>query len=272
MLHHRSSPRRAARLPSGAALLVGLVLSLVRAHPLVAQQPLETETARLPRRGEAVLSTTYEFQTSGQGTEHALPFALEYGLTNRLTVLVEPVFFTSIRPRGGRNATGLGDIEATLQWLTLGETGHRPALALAAEAKIPTATNRQIGTGRADFTPYLIASKRFGPIDAHANLGYSFVGKPPGLVVQNTVNVAFALEEHLSPHVEVVGEVLSTSAAAGAGEGEASARAPELAGAEQVGMLGLRYLFGRFTWVSLGVTYDNTKAVLVRPGITVALP
>lgn len=271
MRRHRWCRRRSFRLAVVPAAFVVALPTLFAAR-LTAQQPLETETARLPRRGETVVSLTYEFQTSGQGTEHALPFALEYGITNRLTALVEPVFYTSIHPRGGVYATGLGDVEATLQWLALPETHRRPALALAAEAKIPTATNRQIGTGKADFTPYLIASKRFGKFDVHANVGYAFVGKPAGLPVQNTVSLAFALEDHLTPHVELVAEVLSTTAAAGAGEGEASARAPEIAGAEQVGMLGARYLFGRFTWLSLGVTYDNTKAVLLRPGITVALP
>ena len=37
-------------------------------------------------------------------------------------------------------------------------------------------------------------------------------------------------------------------------------------------MLGVRYLHARHTWYSLGVTYDNTGAILLRPGITIELP
>ena len=199
---NRASGARVSRV-AAACLALGSVGAAAGAPPVLrAQQPLETETARSPRRGETVVSLTYECQTSGQGQQHALPFAVEYGLTTRLTARVEPVFYTAIRPRGGTPATGLGDVEATLQWLALPATRVRPAVALAAEAKIPTATDRQIGTGKADVTLYLIASKGVGAFDGHVNGGHSFVGKPAGLAVQNTLNLAVALEAHLSPRVE----------------------------------------------------------------------
>jgi hypothetical protein len=216
------------------------------------------------------VSLTYEFQTSPQGTEHALPFAFEYGLSSHLALLVEPVFFTSIRPKAGRSATGLGDTEATLQLLVHDETRSFPALALAAEVKLPTAKDTLIGTRRTDFTPYVIASKRFGHFDTHLNLGYSFVGKPGNIAVQNTFNLAAAIEDHLTSRWDLVGEMLSTSAS-GTAEGILGA-APEIAGAEQVGMLGVRYAMRPRRWFSLGVTYDNTSALLFRPGITFESP
>ncbi|HKW08955.1 MAG TPA: transporter, partial [Gemmatimonadaceae bacterium] len=241
-------------------LLTTLVLLLggMSVRGLVAQQPLETETARLPRRGGLLVSGTYEFQASPQGTEHAVPVALEYGIANRLALLVEPVLVTMIRPEAPPNATGVGDLEVTLQYLARGEGRLMPALALAAEEKLPTATNRQIGTGRADFTPYLIASKHIGRNEVHANVGYSFMGKPAGLSVQNTINLALAIERQMTPRLGVVAEVLSTSAAAGADGGESSVNAPEIAGAEQVAMVGMRYRRGPNIWYSIGVTYDNT--------------
>jgi hypothetical protein len=235
-----------------------------------AQQPLETETARLPQRGAVLLGLTYEFQTSPQGTEHALPFAFEYGLTDRLALLLEPVFFTAILPTSGRRASGLGDLELTLQYLLHDETRGFPALAVAGEVKIPTASDTLIGTRRADFTPYLIASKHWGQVDLHANVGYSFVGKPRNVVVQNTVNFAIAAEDHLGPRLDLLGEMLLTTAA-GSG-GPESGTAPEIAGAEQVGMLGFRYALHRRTWLSFAVTYDNTNAFLFRPGLTLEFP
>lgn len=255
--------------------LIPALTSVLALGPLMtasSQQPMETETARLPMRGALLLSGTYEFQASAQGTEHALPFAFEYGIANRLALLVEPVLLTAIRPEVPPNATGLGDIEVTLQYLARSERGWVPALAIAAEEKFPTASDRQIGTRRADFTPYLIASKRFGNVDAHANLGYSFMGRPTGLAVQNTLNIALALEDHVTRRLDVIAEVLSTTAAALGGGGESSVAAPEIAGAEQVGMIGMRYRRGEHTWLSLGVTYDNTQAVLLRPGLTIQLP
>lgn len=126
--------------------LLAVLLLIAVAASSAAQQPLETETARLPLRGTSSLNFAYEFQTSPQGTEHAMPVAFEYGVTNRLALLVEPVFFTSIRPKQGRRASGAGDLELTVQWLTNDETSRRPAFALAAEVKIPTATDTLIGT------------------------------------------------------------------------------------------------------------------------------
>lgn len=218
-----------------------------------------------------LLSPEYEFQTSSQGTEHALPFAFEVGVTDRIALLVEPVAYTSIRPKSGLAASGAGDLEVTLQYLARRETFSMPALALAAEVKVPTARNRLIGTGRADFTPYLIASKRFGRVDLHGNIGYSFVGKPSGIIVQNTLNLALGLEDHVTPRFDLVAEMLSTTAAAGSDGGETS-NAPEIAGAEQVGMIGARFAVRPRLWFSLGATYDNTNALLLRPGLTIELP
>lgn len=235
-----------------------------------AQQPLETETARLPTRGTAVIGTTYEFQTSTQGSEHALPFTFEYGLSNRMALLLEPVLLTSIRPKAGRSATGLGDVEVTLQYVVRDETKGFPALALAGEIKIPTARDTLIGTRRTDFTPYLIASKRFGRFDTHANVGYSLVGKPGNVSVQNTLNFALAVEDNVTSRLVAMAEVLATTAA-GSG-GVENSTAPEIAGAEQVGMLGVRYAVRSRTWISLGVTYDNSNALLFRPGLTFETP
>ena len=249
-------------------LVVAFVLGA--ANVSAAQQPLETETARLPSRGAFALNVAYELQTSSQGTEHAIPVAFEYGLTNRLALLIEPVFYTSIRPKHGRGATGPGDLEVTVQWLTNYETNALPAVALAVEAKLPTARDTLIGTQHADVTPYLIASKRMGPIAVHANVGYSFVGKPRNVRVQNTVNFALAVTNQWSPRVELLAEVLSNTAAGA--DGTESTSAPEIAGAEQVGMLGFRVALSSRRFFSLGVTYDNTNALLLRPTLSFESP
>jgi hypothetical protein len=239
-----------------------------------AQQPLETETARLPHRGAYFVGLTFEAQTSPDGTEQALPFAFEYGVTDKLAFLIEPVFYTSIRPKRGigRTATGAGDLETTLQYLVHNESASSPAFAVAAEVKIPTAKDPLIGTRRADFTPYVIASKRYGHYDVHGNLGYSFVGKPAGITVNNTVNFALALEDHVTPRFDLVAEILETSAAAAGAGGESSPTSPEIAGAETAGMLGMRFLPRPGLFLTFGVTYDNTKAVLFRPGLTFEVP
>jgi hypothetical protein len=147
----------------------------------IAAQPLETETARLLHAKQIAIEGAFEYQTSADGKELASPIAIEYGLTDRINILVEPVFFTSIRPKIGAKVTGIGDLETTIEYLTFGEKGARPAIALATEVKAPTAKNTLIGTGKTDFTGYIILSKRFGRFDTHGNFGYCIMGKPAGV-------------------------------------------------------------------------------------------
>src|SRR5258705_10596085 len=91
----------------GLLLLVGIATS-------AAAQTLETETARLLPAHWWEIGNAFEFQKSADGTEAALPFAFEYGISNNLSLLVEPVPYTAIPPKVGRHAVGVGDIEATL--------------------------------------------------------------------------------------------------------------------------------------------------------------
>ncbi len=75
------------------ALLLSLSLLCILSLPAYAAQPLETETARLLEAGSFRVETTFEFQTSSQGKEYAVPLAFTYGLRNDLelvAVLLRP--------------------------------------------------------------------------------------------------------------------------------------------------------------------------------------
>lgn len=256
--------------------LVFLGSSLVLPLPIVfAGQPLETETARQVPAGWLQTESVFEFQTSSSGKEYDLPFALEYGVTDRLNLLVEPVLFTAIRPSNGQNATGVGDVELTLSYLAVTEGAVVPALAPAFELKLPTAKNRSIGTGETDYRFLLIASKRFGPFDTHANFGYTLLGSPSGANFDNIFDYAFAVEYKLTTSLDVVAEVLGNTAAtstadtAEAGGPETpDTTTPEAPGTEVSGLVGVRYFFNPNLFVSLGASYDNNDAFLIRPGLT----
>lgn len=256
-----------------AAALCALTLLL---PAKASAQTLETETARLLPQGSVTVSGGYEFQTSTEGRELALPFAIEIGLTDRLEFLAEPVPYASIRPTSGRYATGAGDLELTATYLLRDPGARSVALALAGEAKVPTAKNSLIGTGKTDYTVYLIGSTTRGRFSTHGNVGYAFLGKPAGIPVHNIFNFALAEEMQLSPTAHLFGEVLA-STASGAGEGEATSRTSnqpvvsELAGAEIVGTVGVARTLFSVLEVSLSVSYDNNQAVLFRPGFTYRL-
>jgi hypothetical protein len=253
------------------------VLFALAGMSVQAGQPFETETARLLPAGEFQLETAFEYQTSRkQGQEYATPVALEYGVTDRVQLLLEPVLYTGIRPKGGTRADGIGDVELTAFGLLLREKKWFPALALAGEVKIPTANNKQIGTGKTDVTPFLIASKKFGCLDISANFGYTINGQPSGAHLKNTFNYALMFEYEVTERWHVGVEGLYTTStisqmrniAAGESIGGESVRTPEAAGREIVGTIGASYKISKKWDVSLGISRDNNHATLIRPGFT----
>jgi hypothetical protein len=249
-----------------AVLMTGLVPCRT-----VSAQILETETARPLRAGQLEVGAGYEFQHSREGNETAIPFAFELGITNRLGLLVEPVPYTAIRPEVGQSATGPGDLEITASYLLRRESGRFPAIAIAAEEKVPTARNNLIGTGKPDHAAYVIASKRLGRFDTHANVGYTVVGSPRGQSLSNRIMGAVATEFAVTPATALYGEVLA-STSAGGGEGAAPGPgtpvAPEVSGDEIFGTVGIAHSFMRGSRLSLGLTRDNVGAMQIRPGIT----
>ncbi len=258
-------------------VLVGILTLVAPATPVHADLALETETARLVLPGKFELGTAFEFQTSTQGQEIALPVEFEVGLVKNLELKVEPVAYTAILPSQGRNASGLGDLEVTLLGLVLKEKGGLPAVAVAGEVKIPTARNNLIGTQQTDGTIYLIASKQLGHLDLHTNIGYTFVGQPSGVSLKNTFNLALAGEYRLNRKFDLLAEGLYTTSSASSGSGEIGSGAagdlgrfplvPEASGSELIGTAGVRYHLQPNIDLFTTGSYDNNNAFLVRTGV-----
>ena len=255
-------------------MLIGLAIGIASGLPCAAQM-LETETARLLQGGSGKAGGAFEVQTASEGREGAVPLLFEYGLIDRLEFTAEPVPYTTIRPSDGRSATGLGDVELTLTYSFLTESGRRPAMAFAAEVKIPTAHDDLIGTGETDYTAYLIASKKLGQgTDLHVNASYSFLGSPAGVSLNNTFGGAIAAVHHFGERTAIFGEVLGSTAASSEGEGGntmpggITTIVPEAAGSELVGTAGMGWNISPETLVFAGLSYDNTSALQLRAGFT----
>jgi len=235
-----------------------------------AAEILETETARPIGSGIFEASGNFEYQTSSEGSESAVPLAVEYGLTNRVEVLFGPVVYTAIRPTGGMDATGVGDVEITLTYLARAETLKFPAIAVASEVKVPSAKDSLIGTGQVDFAAYLIGSKRWDQLDAHANLSYTVVGRPPGAELKNIFGFALAAEWFWGGPNELFGEVLGNTAASAHAESgtDTGGATPEAPSGEVSLTAGIaRYVVPTLR-LSLGLSIDNNGAALLRPGLT----
>ena len=254
---------------TGYLFMISLLLYL----PLQAQV-LETEDARPLLPGQSELGIGVEFQTSSEGTETALPLAFEYGITKRFTALIEPVAFTNISPKIGDHATGFGDLELTLFFNAVKERKYIPSVSVSGEIKLPTTQNTLIGTGKTDFTPYLIASKKIGKFDISMNLSYTFLGKPAGIDINNVFGYALGSIYKINESWILFAEVYGNSSATGEGEvpeGQISTDStiliPEISGGEMVGAVGFGFYVNKRTLLSLGINYDNNNAVLIRPGV-----
>jgi Putative MetA-pathway of phenol degradation len=270
----RTNGNDATRWCSGyfiiGVLLIGAASS---AHGDLA---METETARVLSPGHLEVGTAFEFQISPLGQEYALPMAIEVGVLPHLEVLIEPVPFTSIRPKGETAATGVGDVETTLTYLLVEEKQYIPAMAIAGEIKFPTAGNRQIGSGEYDYRVYAVASKRIGPVDVHANFGYNIIGSPPGVSTRNPIDVEAGAEWFVHPKFDLFGEInyVGSSSAESSVEGGIpvageSTVTPEIAAEELVGSVGVRAHAARHVDVFGSFSYDNNDAKLFRTGVTI---
>ena len=233
-------------------------------------QLLETESARLLPRGGIEAGSNFEYQTSGEGSESAVPLFFEVGISNRIELTVEPVVRTAIRPKNSTQATGAGDIEVTGTWLARQETHGFPALAFAGEVKFPTARNPLIGTGAVDVAGYLILSKHFGRLDTWYNLSYTFVGQPPGVQLNNIFGFAAAavwtIKEKNWLFAEVLGNTAATSTPESVGPVPPSGFVPEAAGGELVGTLGVARFVTSSLQFAFSASIDNQGALLFRPG------
>jgi hypothetical protein len=238
---------------------------------------METETARVLEPGHFEIGTAFEFQTSPNGEEYALPMAIEFGVFHHLEALIEPVPFTSIQPPDTKSATGVGDLETTLTYLSVDEKKFLPAVAFAGEVKFPTAGNRQIGSGEYDYRVYAVASKRLADVDVHFNLGYNIISAPPGTSTKNPIDVEAGAEWFVHPKFDLFAEVnyVGSSSSTG-GEGAIPAAdtadagvTPEIAAEELVGSVGIRAHLARHFDMFGSFSYDNNDAKLFRSGITV---
>jgi hypothetical protein len=235
-------------------------------------QELETETARIVPSGGVKGGAAFEYQTSSEGTELAVPLFVELGFLDRFEFVAEPVAYAAVNPKHSMSASGIGDLELTLVGLALPEAGLLPAIALAAEVKIPTARNALIGSREFDYAGYLIFSKRLGPVDLHLNVGYTIIGQPPGAHVTNIFDYALAVRVYTSETFHLFAEVLGNTSSSPEAEGEAGnglGASAELAGGELSATVGAGYyVVPGAVLLHLGLTYDNNNAFLIHPGVT----
>jgi hypothetical protein len=232
--------------------LLALANNLVRADLV-----LETETAYLGKKGEGTFGNAVQFERDKDGLTILTLTALEYAPTDDLEILFEPFFYEEQHPKGGPVVSGQGDTELTFSYRIVDEGKIMPAVVLAAKVKLPTATNAEIGTRRADYTGYLILGKTIDGWEFNANAAVETFGSPAGSDFKNQFIYDFSVNHSISEKWTGYGEVFgNTSPEAGVRGTFSGAIGAEYQWSEHVnsfGSLGLDT--DHLTVVRMGINY-----------------
>ncbi len=219
---------------------------------------LETETAELGKKGDWLFSEGVQFERDKDGghTQFTLN-QYEIGVTDRAEMLIEPFFYEWDQPKGEKHYSGVGDLELTPSYMVVLEKGYVPAVVLAFKLKVPTATNRDIGTGKFDYLPYVIFGKTWGPLVFNANLGYNFITSTKEQPLNNQFIYDFSVEEKITRNWSVYEEIFANSSPASGERGTFA------------GAVATEYHFTEHFNAFVSVGYDSDGLFNVRPGFNI---
>jgi hypothetical protein len=148
----------------------------------------------------------------------SLPFA--FGVTDRFEVFAAANYVYLNTDESGATGSwagmsfqdeisesGFGDIDVGLKYRLLDE-GAAPALAVMATVKMPTADEAKgLGTGETDYGLKLLASKGFGSVAAHLNLGYTVIGEPDGADWDDVISYGLGVLIPRNKNLQFIGEL-----------------------------------------------------------------
>ena len=238
-------------------LIATLSLAAILCPPLRADTVLETETAELGKKGEITISNSIQLEHTPDGRTQFSLTQFEYAFSDRAEILFEPFFQQWEHPKGGKSFHGAGDLEITPSYMIYldDEKSWAPAIVLAFKVKVPTARNRDIGTGKYDYYPYVIFGKKFGHWLFNANLGVNFFGQTDGEPYRkNQLIYDFSVEREITPKWSIYAEVFGNT------KPEVGVRGTF------AGAIATEYKFTEHFNAFVSVGYDTDRTFNVRPG------
>jgi hypothetical protein len=195
------------------ALMVLFILLLI-ATPSSAKILKTMKQALQSQEQSITLGSGLEYQTDDEGLELGFPFLLEYAFTDRFKLTVEPgcIYF---HKKVGAAIGGFSEMETSLTYDFVAERRYRPGLSAEGIIKWPIESHAELGTGKRDYSLGIIASMAFVHADMDVNVLYTYVGSPPGVNLQNTIEASLSAEWRFSPIIDLEGEVATVSGAGG---------------------------------------------------------
>ena len=173
-----------------------------------AYRPFSTEDAGVAGKGVAQFEVSWDYlKWKNKDKENVFLFVPIYGITENIELSVEiPYLFHS--PAEGDRVDGIGDINLVGKYLLINEGEKNPAFALKGVVKLNTGDyDKGLGSGDRDFSVFAVASKGFGNLTAHAQLGYTWVGDKRDENLRNIYLYGLALDYGITETFHLVGEI-----------------------------------------------------------------
>jgi hypothetical protein len=126
----------------------------------------------------------------------------------------------SPRSTGGGDETGIGDIILRTKYNFLRDRPRWPDLAIVGDMKLPTGDEDDLlGTGDTNLRALLVASRSFGFLTPHVNLGFEWT---TGGSEQNNVRYVAGVDARVHPRLTVAADVLGRWEPSGDGIGDST--------------------------------------------------
>ena len=188
-----------------------LAMLLLIAHaPPAAAKIVKTRRAMQVRPGIGfTLGSGLEFQSDTDSREYGFPFLFEWTLSPAAEFVVEPGFIT-IRGSDGSSIQGWDDTESSLRWELVRERRTRPAISVQGGVLWPTSRHRAIAEGVTSTSLGLLVTKDIIRGEFSFNVIGTRVGLPATGRVLDTAQLSAAVEWHLTPDLDLAGELLTT--------------------------------------------------------------
>jgi len=174
---------------------------------------LVTEDAIPVEPNKSLLEGGLKFEQFGSENRlYTLGVDLRYGLITNLDFEVEFPYLFADLPNDRENSLGDLHLKGKVRFLK-GREANPLSIAGMLDVKFPSASrDKGFGTGEADVGLIGIASKEFFPLTVHLNVGYTFVGNPPGQDYHNVFSYSLGTElQTVVTGLKVVGEVSGTN-------------------------------------------------------------
>lgn len=139
-------------------------------HEQPLQEVFQTELVYPQEKNEIQLTLRPQFSNGRDENLFALPFTIEYGITNSWQVELEYNTFVDRDPALGKRTRGIGDLEIGTKYSFMNIANSNFHSALGFSVSFPTADiDKQLTEGAIEYEPFIIFAKDF-PSLSHMQL------------------------------------------------------------------------------------------------------